>query len=72
LSVDSFPKLWYYNHRKKERDVKLQELKNLFMENLSQVQNDFDELNYQDMVNDFANIHSNSFEEYMEIWEMLV
>jgi hypothetical protein len=51
--------------------MKLQELKNLFMENLSQVQNDFDELNYQDMVNDFANIHSNSFEEYMEIWEML-
>jgi hypothetical protein len=51
--------------------MKLQELKNLFMENLSRVQNDFDELNYQDMVNDFANIYSNSFEEYMEIWEML-
>jgi hypothetical protein len=59
------------NHQEEVRAMNLQELKNLFVENLSRVQNDFDELNYQNMVNDFANIHSNSFEEYMEIWEML-
>jgi hypothetical protein len=58
------------NHQEEVRVMNLQEIKNLFTRQCMQY--DFNEATYSEMVNDFANLYSSSYEEYMAIWKMLI